>query len=115
MVLDASLFNTQHYKVQIKSKCSNPGKGVVSSPIEKGAFRSSSNFVSTNLLIYLFNTHMYLPNPSFTVTMQHKINFFISKPGLNSKFTFLTGCFSKAKKSSLLNYLPIAKGENKSH
>ena len=32
MVLDASLFNTQHYKVWIKSKLSNPGKGVVPSP-----------------------------------------------------------------------------------
>ena len=32
MVLDASLLSTQHYKVQIKGKWSNPGKGVVSSP-----------------------------------------------------------------------------------
>ena len=46
MVLDASLLNTQHYKVRIKSnqehliKWSNPEKGVASSPIvvaiEKG-------------------------------------------------------------------------------
>ena len=28
MVLDASLLNTQHYKVQIKDKWSNPEKGV---------------------------------------------------------------------------------------
>ena len=28
MVLDASSLNTQHYKVQIKNKWSNPGKGV---------------------------------------------------------------------------------------
>ena len=32
MVLDASLFNTQHYKVRIKGKWSNPWKGVVSFP-----------------------------------------------------------------------------------
>ena len=31
-ILDASLINTQHCKVQIKSKWSNPGKGVASSP-----------------------------------------------------------------------------------
>ena len=29
MVLDASLLNIQHYKLQIKGKYSNPGKGVV--------------------------------------------------------------------------------------
>ena len=27
MVLDTSLLNTQHYKVRIKGKLSNPGKG----------------------------------------------------------------------------------------
>ena len=32
MVLDDFLLNTQHYKVQIKGKWSNPGKGVVPSP-----------------------------------------------------------------------------------
>ena len=45
MVLDASLFNTQYYKVQIKCKWSNPGKGVPpfltlrSSSCWKGSFR----------------------------------------------------------------------------
>ena len=29
MVLNAILFNTQHYKVRIKGEWSNPGKGVV--------------------------------------------------------------------------------------
>ena len=44
MVLDASLLNTQHYKVQIKGKWNNPGEGVASPlllsvvAIEKGAF-----------------------------------------------------------------------------
>ena len=32
IVLDASLLNTQHYKVWIKGKWSNPGKQVASSP-----------------------------------------------------------------------------------
>ena len=42
---DTSLFNTQHYKVWIKGKWGNPGKGVVPSlhlgvvAIEKEAFR----------------------------------------------------------------------------
>ena len=40
--LDASLLNIQHYKIQIKGKWSNPGKGVTPSlvvvTIEKGAF-----------------------------------------------------------------------------
>ena len=31
MVLDAALLNTQHYKVRIKGKWTNPGKGVTSS------------------------------------------------------------------------------------
>ena len=32
MVLDIPLLNTQDYKVQIKGKWSNPGKGVALSP-----------------------------------------------------------------------------------
>ena len=32
MVIDASLLNTQHYKIIIKGKASNPGNGVASSP-----------------------------------------------------------------------------------
>ena len=32
VIPNASLLNTQHFKVQIKGKWSNPGKGVVSSP-----------------------------------------------------------------------------------
>ena len=35
MVLDAPLLNTQHYKVWVKGKWCNPGKGVV---IENEAF-----------------------------------------------------------------------------
>ena len=45
MVLDAALLSTQHYKVRIKGKWSNPGKGVAPHrhlgvvAIENGAFR----------------------------------------------------------------------------
>ena len=40
MVLDTYLLDTQHYKVRIKGKWSNPGKGVEA--IEKGVFVSPS-------------------------------------------------------------------------
>ena len=52
MVLDATLFNTLHYEVQIKSKVCNPGNGIALSPtrrccsIEKGTFRSPSTKVA---------------------------------------------------------------------
>ena len=52
MELDASLFNTQHYKVQIKGKVEHPVQWVVPSlylcvvAIEKGAFRSPSTKVA---------------------------------------------------------------------
>ena len=61
MVLDTSFLNTQHYKVRIKGKVSNPGKGVAPSPTprvvatEKGAFWSPSTTVAnfTYLLFYV--------------------------------------------------------------
>ena len=52
MVLDTSFLNTQQYKVCIKVKWSNPGKGVAPSPtpgvvaIEKGAFLSPSTTIA---------------------------------------------------------------------
>ena len=55
MVLDASLLNTQHYKVQTKGKEKNPGKRVVLSlhldvvTIRKGVFSSSSTTVGQQL------------------------------------------------------------------
>ena len=53
MVLDASLFNTQYYKVWIKSKWSPPlHLNVVAT--EKGAFRLPSNTVGQlTLLTYI--------------------------------------------------------------
>ena len=52
MALDGSLLNTQFYKVCIKGKWSNPGKGVALSlthgvvTIEKEAFGSPSTTVA---------------------------------------------------------------------
>ena len=51
MVLDATLLNTQHYKVRIKGKVEQPGKGVAPSPTpwcssyRKGAFGSPFTYV----------------------------------------------------------------------
>ena len=52
MLLDATLLNTQQYKVRIKGKWSNPGSGdfgVIA--IEKGVFRSPST-KNTNFYLY---------------------------------------------------------------
>ena len=59
MFFDATLLNTQHYKVWIKGKVEQPGGGKEYCPpqhlgvvaIEKGAFRLPSTMV-TNLLLH---------------------------------------------------------------
>ena len=57
MVLDAPLLNTQHYKIWIKVKWSNPGKGVAPPrhlgvvAIKKGAFRLPSALVTNFTLV----------------------------------------------------------------
>ena len=57
MVRDAFLFKTQHFKVRIKSKWSNLGKGVAPSltlgvvAIERGAFESHS--ITVGQLTYI--------------------------------------------------------------
>ena len=59
MVLDASLLNTHNYKIGIKNKWSNSGKGVAPSPtvvaIEKEDFRLPSTTVSqSTYYIYIY-------------------------------------------------------------
>ena len=70
MVLDAYLLNTQNYKVWIKSKWINPGKGVMPSlhlcviAIEKEAFGSLLTTINqlTNLYMYIQKwTDVYSP------------------------------------------------------
>ena len=71
MVLDVSLFNTQHYKGRIKSKRSNPVKGVAPYPtlhlsvvaIEKGAFELPSTSVGQLNYIYIYKQDLALNNP----------------------------------------------------
>ena len=57
MVLDASLLNTQHYKVRIKGKVEQSREGVAPSPtpwcIEKGAFELPSTMVANFNYLYL--------------------------------------------------------------
>ena len=68
MVLDTQLLNIQHYKVRIKGKWSNPGKGVVHSPTPqcssycKGSLRVA-NFTYIYIYIYikiLMNIYIYI-------------------------------------------------------
>ena len=60
MVPDASVLNTQYYKVWIKGKWSNPGKKVVLSldhgavAIEKEDFESPSTMVGQLVYIYIY-------------------------------------------------------------
>ena len=55
MVLDASLFNTQHYKVRIKGKVEQSREVVA---IEKGAFGLPSTMVANFTLL---TTNLILP------------------------------------------------------
>ena len=60
MVHDTPLCNTRHYKVRIKSKWNNPGKGVAPSPTPrgssylKGAFWSLPTPVGQLIYIYVY-------------------------------------------------------------
>ena len=59
MVLDASLLNTQHYKVRIKGKVEQSREGVAPSPtgvvaIEKGAFGLPSTMVANFAFTYIY-------------------------------------------------------------
>ena len=51
MALDASLLNTGHFKVRIKSKWSNSRKGIAN---KKGAFRLPSPTVGQIIYIYIY-------------------------------------------------------------
>ena len=72
MVLDATLLNTQYYKVWIKGKWSNPRKRVVTPQqlgvvaIEKEASGCPQLWLPTYLCIY---QHLCMGR------MQHKVNF----------------------------------------
>ena len=71
MVLDSSLTDTQHYKVLIKEKLSNPGKGVAPSPTRwcssyrKGSLQITLNYCRQLYLernIALLRYISYFPN-----------------------------------------------------
>ena len=78
MVLDASLLNTQHDKVRIKGKMSNPEKGVASSPTPqcssywKGDLRTALDYGRpTNYCIYLYIYSSYICSPFLYFTLHH--------------------------------------------
>ena len=52
MVLDATLINTQHYKVRIKGKVEQSSTPRCSSYLIKGAFESPSTTVANFTLLY---------------------------------------------------------------
>ena len=65
MVLDASLLNTQHYKVRIKGKVEQSREGVAPSlhigvvAIEKGAFGLPSTMVANFTYLYIFDVVLF--------------------------------------------------------
>ena len=60
MVLDAALFNTEHCKIRVRGKWSNPGKGVTHCPISrcccywKGNLWVTLNYVHQHTFSYIY-------------------------------------------------------------
>ena len=81
MIFDVSLFNTQHYKVRIKDKGSNPGKRLAPSlqlavvAIEKGTFGSPLTTVSQltkqyiYIYIYISSSHLVVPPARISLSL----------------------------------------------
>ena len=70
MVLDASLLNTQHYKVQIKGKWSNSWKGVAPSPTPQcSKYRKGSLWVTLNYVwsLYIVIWSLNLKKPEILI------------------------------------------------
>ena len=57
-----------------------------------------------------FKLSMYIPNPSAARRMWDKVNFKRSIAGLNSEFSFKTGCLTETKETSLSYYLTVVTG-----
>ena len=70
----------------------------------------------TKWRIFLFSALYWMPliyhiyQPLRSGRIWHKVNFKRSLTGLNSEYSFLTSCFTKAEEISLSYYLPIARG-----
>ena len=129
MVLDAALLNSQHYKVWIKGKRNNPGKGVGMSPTpqcsnycKKRLWVTLDNSQTTYIYIYIYIyiclcvcvcvcvctfLRIYLtPLPRARRNIRSYL-----KRSLISEFSFsYTGCHTKVKEHCQLYYLPITGG-----
>ena len=62
MLIGASLLNTLHYKVWIKSKRSNPGKGVAPFPTSWFSSYRKGSLQVPNLLTYMYIYHHHHPH-----------------------------------------------------
>ena len=75
MVLDASLLNTQHYKVRIKGKVKQSRKGVVPSPTPWcSSYRKGSLQVTLDYgrqLYFIYGLNQSQGNLSITVLLSH--------------------------------------------
>ena len=82
MVLDASLLNTQHYKVRIKGKVEQSREVVAPSPTHwcssyrKGSLCSTiyiyiyiHNSINTNILLFLANYFSLFPSKNFYLSI----------------------------------------------
>ena len=81
MVLDATLLNTQHYKVRVK--CSNPGKGVAPSPTpwcrgyRKGSLRVTHDYGRQLYLLIFYGINLHR-NGQFLLNI-YRHNFTLGK------------------------------------
>ena len=110
MVLDTSLFNTQQYKVSIKSKVGQSWERSCTlsyASMQQLLQREPSGRPRPRSLTYL----IIFTNPSALAGYDTKSIFKLSLRGFNSEFSFSqASCLTKAEEHSLPYYLPIAGG-----
>ena len=116
MILNATLFNTQHYNVRIKGKLerSREWSSALSYTLEREP-SGCPRLQSPTLLLLVMMPNLiqciYLLNASERVGCDTRSIFKRRWTGLNSKFSFFsTGCHTKVKESNLRYYLPKAEG-----
>ena len=90
MVLDVSLLNTQHYKVRIKGKCSNPKKSCIFPYLFKRQPSGRSGQRSPTLLIYILTCiHIYAYAHMYSHRRRSFKKFWASPRKKSHSWTFL--------------------------